>query len=113
MDVHSQEEGFMYKYNRADYMNGKCNHHDYFSQFVTKGTLYLVSTLIGKRAILASEMYDFSDIQDIKWERGVLLIIDGLPALSAANGGKITLEDKIHVLKAAAYMIKRNPELAT
>jgi len=92
-------------------MSGKCNHHDYYSQFVSKGTIYLVGVVIGKGAILDSEMHDFSDIQDIKWERAAMIIVDGLPALSAANGGKITLEDKIHVLKAAAYMIKRNPEL--
>lgn len=104
------------KYNRKDYMEGKVSHDEYYAQFVTKSTCWLICNGIGKQAIINSTDPHFNDIPLAQWDRLANLIMDGLAALAKSNasthGGKpsLSLSDKVCLLKAAARHICNNPE---
>lgn len=91
-------------------MNDECTHQEYYAQFVTRGLIYLVSTALG-RQVIASTDEDFNDIALSIWDSLTSLMLESLPAIAKANGGGVSLSDKVCTLKAAARMYKSSPEL--
>ena len=56
-------------FNALDYHDGKCTHHEYYSQFVTDDIKQLVINSIGKEAIQRSTDPHLNDIPLVKWDR--------------------------------------------
>lgn len=54
---------------RKEYMAGACTHREYYAQFVTAGTKYLVIQAIGAERIKASTHPHFNDIPLAEWDR--------------------------------------------
>jgi hypothetical protein len=104
------------KFNRADYMAGKVSHNEYYAQFVGRDTLYFVKSVITVAAIVNSKDEHFNDIPLAKWDRMANTLSYGLSDLAASNasmggGSGITHSDKVCLLKAAARMIKDDPNI--
>lgn len=47
---------------RKEYMNKEVSHHDYYSQFITEGTLNYVLSTFGMEKLLASKDEHLNDI---------------------------------------------------
>jgi len=89
------------KYTRKDYMNNDCSDYEYYSQFVTQGTIDTVSSLIGEERIKNSKCDHFNDIPLKEWDR--------LPcyALGLSEAGETrTLGVMVCINKAAAKTIR-------
>lgn len=93
------------KFNRQDYIDGKCSHDEYYAQFVTKPLIFLVEAAFGREIRDSTDPY-FNDILKERWDKLTKLMLESLPPLAKANGGGISLSDKVCVLKAAATMLK-------
>ncbi len=100
------------KFTRADYMNGKVSHANYYSQFVTPEIKVLVQDRIGLAVIQRSTDEHFNDISLRAWDR-VALRFPGepyrtLPILQTA--GDNSLATAVCILKQAARIIKQENE---
>lgn len=108
------------KYNRQDYMNKKCTHDEYYSQFVNDGVLNTVNMFIGSDKIKRSTDEHFNDIPLNKWDA----MADSLRhccgrAVSDSNDSthnkptkkgfvSVSLSDMVCVAKAAARQIRES-----
>lgn len=103
------------KFNRNDYMHGRCDRQTYFSQFVTNGVLNLVVACFGKHRITSCTSEHFTEIPMDSWNiKARLLSGETIKALVMANdpeNSKLILNDRVEVMKAAAYMIRKNPSI--
>lgn len=57
------------EYTRKDYMSGKCNHEQFYNQFVTPETRQIVLRFIGINALINSKDNYFNDIPLRIWDR--------------------------------------------
>ena len=87
---------------RADYINGKATHDEYYGQFVNEYTENAVLRAIGKKRILESKNEHFNDIPLELWDNINYL----LPKLLRDCGDYPTLSAKVCILKCAAKIIK-------
>lgn len=55
-------------FTRADYMDERCTHEQFYGQFVTGSVLHLVRSAIGEDAIVASTNPHFNDIPLKQWD---------------------------------------------
>lgn len=89
---------------RRDYLNRKCTHRQYYSQFVNTNTKNQLLRYIPKKEIVASKDPHFNDIKIRRW--------DAIPAIAGTNdkmkkkGDYLTLAGKVCVYKEAAKQIK-------
>lgn len=96
----------MGKFNRSDYMNEKCTHDEYYSQFVSEGLLNAVVARIGATRIINSNDKYLNDIELSSWDMLRDLVISYCGnAIAESNGsGGVSLSDTVCVAKAAAAM---------
>lgn len=89
---------------RQDYLNGKCTHREYYDQFVTPGTRYMVATFIGKERITTSTDEHFNDIPLITWDA----LVSKAPGseLFKKAGDFYTQAGGVCLLKEAAQQIR-------
>lgn len=103
-----------YQYDRADYMSGKCTHHEFYSQFVTPSIRDAVRANLGKR-IKASTDEHLNDVPLHFWDGLAVILKSGLsiPGHCAGIGGDPTkrffsLCTAVCILKAAGKDIKES-----
>lgn len=103
------------KYTRKQYIiNKECDHHTYWSQFVTEGVKELVLQQIPKEELMASVDPHFNDIPLERWDRMHAWVPQHVQqAISESNAsmyppgtpGGYSLSDMVCLLKEAARQI--------
>lgn len=113
------------KFTRKDYLDRKCSHREYYSQFVNDEVKQLVARRIGRKKILASTDPHFNDIPLHRWDalagfsnrqysrefgpfepaRSPLFYCVGR-SIVEANGGGVSPSDLVCVAKEAAQQIR-------
>lgn len=89
-------------YTHKDYMDKKCSHHEYFSQFITNELKWAVNSNIGIEVIKASTDKHFNDISLKRW--------DGL----FDNSHHVSARGKnIHSTHGVAFMKKKIDDTGT
>lgn len=53
----------------TDYRDGKCNHHEYYAQFVNESVRRCVLSRFGIDGLLASDDEHLNDIPLVQWDR--------------------------------------------
>lgn len=97
------------KFTRRDYMDNKCTHHEYYSQFVTEETKRLVIRFIGSKDFLSEKFEADNNLNNIslrQWD-SIALCNKHIGAIDE-NGTGVKIYSKsnaICVLKTAAIMI--------
>lgn len=100
---------------RTDYLNGRCTHHEYYSQFVTQAVKDLVTEHIGGADFLSKKLVEDPNLNNIPldiWDQVVTnhRWVGGIN--EQGNGKKIySLSNGVCVLKTAARMIVEEKEL--
>ena len=90
---------------RSDYMDRKVDHETYYGQFVTDGVRVMLKA-IGEDRIRASADPYFNDIPLKLWDNlSEALPLGVIRMISIANGGGVSLSDRVCVLKAAARQL--------
>lgn len=56
-------------FTRQDYMEKRCSHREYYSQFVNRSVLYSVETFIGRDTLLSSTDEHLNDIPLARWDQ--------------------------------------------
>jgi hypothetical protein len=95
-------------FSRADYMDGRCTRHQYWSQFVTPQALRLVKDDIGMKALRGSTDPHLNDIALERWDQlGRFLSDEWIRAVKAKTGDvhNVTTSDRVCILKTAAWML--------
>ncbi len=93
-------------FTRQDYLNGKCSHSEYYSQFVTAHTLAVVKGAFGidtlKTAFAADENLNTIPLE--KWDITALRIA-GVSAKMKELGDYLTKAGGVCVVKEAARQL--------
>lgn len=99
-------------FTRKDYLDEKCSHHEFYSQFVNESILKKVRNLF-ERSIENSKDEHFNDIPLERWDRCSLLELIDTKIWKLANGRKEedkhfswSISDNICIAKAAARIIR-------
>lgn len=95
---------------RAEYIDGKASHYEYYGQFMSPQLVQLVVNQIGAEAIKTSRNIHFNDIPLAQWDKchgGVRQLV--LRAVNLAEGRdkppfSLTLSDTVCCSKAAALL---------
>lgn len=87
---------------RQDYMDKKCTHQEYYSQFVDYDVIIAVLEYIGEKNIIKSKDEHFNDIPLKKWDNLGLLNLE----LLKKHNETPSLATNCCIGKAAARMIK-------
>jgi len=92
-------------FTRADYLDHKCTHQQYYAQFVSEVTKNLVALHIGLDRIKASKDPHFNDISLILWDQ---IAHGGIPRAIAFKdvGDTSTLVGNACIAKEAARQLK-------
>jgi hypothetical protein len=108
-------------FDRNDYMQGKCNHQEYYSQFTTKAMITYICNRIGKSRIEGSTDKYFNDIGLAWWDNldAKLFIDKELYKLcnnatyteSARSNFMWSPSCNVSILKAAASIVRENKVL--
>jgi hypothetical protein len=95
-------------YTRADYLEHKCTHEEYYSQFVTAGIMRLVTSTFGKERLQAAFDSDrhFNTIPLAQWDR----IAPHVNVSLKPYGDYLTLSGQVCILKQAALMAVKSEE---
>lgn len=100
---------------RTDYLDDRCTHHEYYSQFVTQTVKALVVKHIGNANFLVKKLAADSNLNNIPldmWDQVVTLHRWVGEIDEHGDGKKIySLSNGICVLKTAARMIVEEKEL--
>ena len=100
---------------RTDYLDGRCTHREYYSQFVTQTVKDLVGKHIGNANFLSKKLAADPNLNNIPldtWDRVVALHRWVGEIDEQGDGKKIySLSNGICVLKTAARMIVGGKEL--
>jgi len=88
---------------RKDYLDRKCTHREYYSQFVTDEIKGIVEHSIGIDALKASTDKHLNDIRLSKWDR--LFMPSGTNAKLKEAGDYLTPAGKVCILKEAARQL--------
>lgn len=102
------------EYTRKDCLNGKCTHHEYYSQFVNDAVINMVKLHIGVDKIKKSTDKHFNDIPLGNWD---MVRVDNVmdlekwrtlacPNYLGSNNYYYTKSDNVCIAKAAARIIK-------
>lgn len=97
------------KFTRSDYIDGKCTHQEYYSQFVTEESKRLVIRFIGSKDFLSQKYEADNNLNNIplhQWD-AIALYYKHIGAIDE-NGTGVKIyyrSNAICVLKTAAMMI--------
>lgn len=100
-------------FTRADYMNGKCTHSQFYAQFVTSGVKSDVKYRVGIESIVSSKDKHFNDIPLTVWDSIDIKDIVNQAAIREAHSyakGSFPWSKSMQVciLKEAALQIKQS-----
>jgi len=97
-------------FTRADYLEKKCTHREYYGQFVSVNTKTLVCGYIGMDRLRASKNEHFNDIPLAEWDN---LARGGLPRTMSFKdvGDLATLAGEVCLAKEAARQLLEEPIL--
>jgi hypothetical protein len=102
--------GFMQevKFSRADYLDRKCTHQEYYRQFVTPYVLEMVRAKFGEARLRENTDPYFNDIPISRWDAMHNHLGAGAYGLlTRANGyGAYSQHETVCIVKAAAEMIR-------
>lgn len=88
---------------RADYLNGKCSHREYYGQFVTAEHKEILLRYISIEELRKSRADSFNDISLKHWD--ILPILNGTNAKMKKAGDYITLAGSVCIWKETARQI--------
>jgi len=91
-------------YTKQDYLKGKCNHREYYSQFVNDNVKQMIIDRIGKDKIINSKDENFNDIPLKIWDN--IGLPYGICDLLHQVGDFYTLGGQVCILKEASRQIK-------
>ena len=93
-------------YTRKEYINGKCTHSQYYSQFVNDNVKLMVKDRVGIKRLKHSKDENFNDIPLKIWDSVGLPC--GIGDLLKQAGDYYTLAGQVCILKEAArHMIRK------
>lgn len=97
------------KFTRQDYLDGKCTHREYYSQFVTNGIKNSVLSSFGDE-LFSSKDEHFNDIKLTRWDMLANYAVrgNGVSEKMKERGDYLTLAGSVCILKEAAKQIKEN-----
>jgi hypothetical protein len=99
-------------YTRQNYLNKKCSHREYYSQFVNEAVRRRVQYCIPKDKLLAcKDLENFNDIPLAKWDMILTSTFLGLGAIKKKlkeAGDSSTLAGLVCIAKEAAKQIVEN-----
>lgn len=100
-------------FTRADYMNGKCIHSQFYAQFVTSVVMSVVKYRVGIESIVSSKNEHFNDIPLAVWDSIDIKDIVNQTAIREAHSytnGSFPWSKSMQVciLKEAARQIKQS-----
>ena len=84
------------KFSRQDYLDKKCSHSEYYSQWVTDATRATVTRNFGQKINQSADSF-FNDIPLIEWDR---------LAFGLSRSPDNSLASRVCVLKEAARQIR-------
>jgi len=94
-------------YTRKDYMNRKCTHREYYSQFVSDEIKENVTRYIGKKRILNSDDEHFNTIPLNEWDAIPISLQYNRDWVKAEENGEwLSPAVKVCILKEAAKQIQ-------
>jgi hypothetical protein len=91
------------KYTRKDYMNDKCSHREYYSQFVNDNVKGMVNDRIGIDRIKKSKDEHLNDIPLKEWDMCGLPY--GINTLLKSAGDGFSMAGQVCILKEAAKQL--------
>ena len=94
-------------FTRQDYLNKKCSHREYYSQYVTEGIRKGVCSYIGIDKLRASTDEHLNDIPLKEWDYITVSILSctGLTLKMEERGDYSTLAGHVCILKEAARQV--------
>lgn len=105
------------EFNRQDYLDGRCTHEQYYSQFVNNGVMLRVIRAIGLDVIRNSTCASFNDIPLDEWDNIPLVDMLDVKKFKRLNNvtyrksdqGKFlwSLSDNVCIAKAAAQVVRK------
>lgn len=98
-------------YTRAEYLEGKCTHAQYYEQFLSAGIISHVCDVIGREKIQKSEDPAFNDIALSRWDgcaESLRSMTFGIGERMRRAGDSPTLMGWVCICKAAARVYKNN-----
>jgi hypothetical protein len=93
-------------FTREHYVKHICTHEQYYTQFVTKGIMDIVSATIGLDKITASKSKFFNDLPLASWDTCLPRNMFAINELLNAAGDHPTIAGMTCIAKQAARMIK-------
>ena len=93
---------------RNDYLNRKCNHREYYAQFVTEETRNRVLQRFSIELLLKSDDQYFNDITSVKHWDAIAYPSSSTVALLRLAGDGPTLSGLVCIMKEAARQLVDN-----
>jgi hypothetical protein len=93
------------RFTRADYMEKRCTHREYYAQFVTEGIRQQVLSAIGKETLLRSTDPHLNDIPLAKWD-SIHQRFDAIATRFSADGDNSMNAGTCIVKEAARQIIE-------
>lgn len=94
------------KFTQSDFINDKCSHSQYYSQYVTEGVKSALKELMGLHILMRSKDLELNDIDLSKWG-SMSYYIEGIvrPLVKQIGETPYTIADGVLILKEAAKII--------
>lgn len=94
------------KFTQSDFINDKCSHSQYYSQYVTEGVKNVVKELMSLHILMRSKDSELNDIDLSKWG-SMSYHIEGIvrPLVKQIGEAPYTIADGVLILKEAAKSI--------
>ena len=97
-------------FTREDYLNKKCTHDEYYSQYVTEGTIYIVENYFGRDKLIEAFAEDehFNSIPLHRWDSLTQFVAGAFITKMKELGESNSLSALVCIIKTAArILVKR------